>query len=517
MLPNFAGDLLAAAPPVESINIPLRADFVKILPGDDQVLLISNKDQKVARFDLEKKTVLGSGNLEYNVTDCVVDANGRYAYLIAQDNRQDNIGYITRFDIRNDRVKTITIPERLIQPKIAIAGDGRLFIGDQVSSEVRMVGAESFEDPGNIFLRTDSSRFGFLKRGPVASIGVTRDGKFLFVSHIGTAAISIVDTKKGETLFTYELPQKAGVMRPYLMAVANGALLKESSRTSVLLGSDQDNSLVVLDFDPRFLNLDVVQAVTLGFGRVTSDQPKEDQYGRPMRLLIGTDPDQHAIMVGHQGSRRVVVLGRQNKIIVQRSVVDLPAEPLYLDVSQGGDFAVVVDKTGNALTIIRRSDGPAIPTAPVLGSDDRRAAQTLLAIQGYPIGAVDGIDGPRTRRAVKLFQEKTGLKPTGDVDDSTLLALHEKAIVFYRSAMENLSRESEPFLWAIMQRSLGISLAAVGERNPKTGQLKEAVASLGAALEVFEREGASSFFADLTRQELTRAQALLQARRSAEK
>jgi hypothetical protein len=516
VLPNLPSDLLAGSEfaHTESINLPLSADFVKILPDDNQVLLISNRDQKVARFDLEKRTVLGSANLKYNVTDCVVDTSGRYAYLIGYDTKQDNTGYVTRFDMSNDRVTTITISERLIQPKIAIAGDGRLFIGDQVSSVLKMVGAESFEDFSDISLHTDLSGIGFLKRGPVASIGVTWDGKFLFVSHVGTSAISIVDTKKGETLFTYELPQTDGVMRPYsAMAVANGASLKEPSRTSVLLGSDQDNSFVVLDFDPRFRTLDVVQAVTLGFGRVTYDQLKDDRYRKPMRLLIGTDTEQRAMVVGHQGSKRVVVFARHGKVIEQRSMVDLPAEPLYLDVSRGGDFGIVVDNRGNALTVIRWSEGSVISRAPMLRSDDLSTAQRLLATQGYPIGAVDGIDGPRTRRAIKLFQERAGIKSTGNVDAPTLSALHAAAIAVFRGALRVYSPERSPVSSAVIQWWLGSSLAALGEKDATTERLQEAVESLSAALRVFEAEGPSDL-ADLTKQDLARAQALLQGRRS---
>lgn len=42
-------------------------------------------------------------------------------------------------------------------------------------------------------------------------------------------------------------------------------------------------------------------------------------------------------------------------------------------------------------------------------------AQTLLNRLGYDVGAPDGMVGPRTRTAIKTFQERNGLDQTGDV------------------------------------------------------------------------------------------------------
>jgi localization factor PodJL len=58
---------------------------------------------------------------------------------------------------------------------------------------------------------------------------------------------------------------------------------------------------------------------------------------------------------------------------------------------------------------------------------DRRALvktiQTLLAEQGYDPGPADGVDGPKTREAVRAFQASVGLASTGIIDPALVAAL----------------------------------------------------------------------------------------------
>ena len=49
--------------------------------------------------------------------------------------------------------------------------------------------------------------------------------------------------------------------------------------------------------------------------------------------------------------------------------------------------------------------------------------QTLLAEQGYDPGPADGVEGPKTRDAVRAFQARAGLVGTGLIDRSLVAAL----------------------------------------------------------------------------------------------
>ncbi len=71
-----------------------------------------------------------------------------------------------------------------------------------------------------------------------------------------------------------------------------------------------------------------------------------------------------------------------------------------------------------------RGGGPIIASWPTwqrpLSRADRLELQRLLARLGYDPGGVDGIVGPRTRAAVKSFQQDRGLPPDGHPDSEIL-------------------------------------------------------------------------------------------------
>ncbi|MCB1502727.1 MAG: SEL1-like repeat protein [Bauldia sp.] len=53
--------------------------------------------------------------------------------------------------------------------------------------------------------------------------------------------------------------------------------------------------------------------------------------------------------------------------------------------------------------------------------------QTLLASKGYDPGPADGVEGPKTRQAVRAFQASVGLVDTGLIDRSLVAALAQRA------------------------------------------------------------------------------------------
>lgn len=64
------------------------------------------------------------------------------------------------------------------------------------------------------------------------------------------------------------------------------------------------------------------------------------------------------------------------------------------------------------------------PTLRIGASGERvRALQRDLTDLGYPVGTIDGVFGPATRRAVVNFQEERRLPTTGVVDEATRAAL----------------------------------------------------------------------------------------------
>jgi peptidoglycan hydrolase-like protein with peptidoglycan-binding domain len=74
-------------------------------------------------------------------------------------------------------------------------------------------------------------------------------------------------------------------------------------------------------------------------------------------------------------------------------------------------------------------------------SDTVREAQQALKDKGYDPGPIDGIDGPRTRAAVRSYQEKQNITADGRLGPKTLDSLgvkHASAGTEFSAAGENV-------------------------------------------------------------------------------
>jgi localization factor PodJL len=52
--------------------------------------------------------------------------------------------------------------------------------------------------------------------------------------------------------------------------------------------------------------------------------------------------------------------------------------------------------------------------------------QDLLTAQGYDPGPADGVDGPKTREAIRAFQRTIGVADTGAIDGNLVAVLAER-------------------------------------------------------------------------------------------
>jgi peptidoglycan hydrolase-like protein with peptidoglycan-binding domain len=98
------------------------------------------------------------------------------------------------------------------------------------------------------------------------------------------------------------------------------------------------------------------------------------------------------------------------------SVVALAAAPLSAQQPPPGGAQ------GQATRAASDVDMDATPT---LNADGVRKVQLALQNKGISPGPIDGIFGPLTKEAVRTFQERYGIKATGDIDNQTLFALGE--------------------------------------------------------------------------------------------
>ena len=67
------------------------------------------------------------------------------------------------------------------------------------------------------------------------------------------------------------------------------------------------------------------------------------------------------------------------------------------------------------------------PQEPGLTPDEIKQAQESLKTEGFPPGSIDGRLGPRTRQAIRAYQARAGLPPTGALDAATFNRLAPRA------------------------------------------------------------------------------------------
>jgi tetratricopeptide (TPR) repeat protein len=88
----------------------------------------------------------------------------------------------------------------------------------------------------------------------------------------------------------------------------------------------------------------------------------------------------------------------------------------------------------------------------------------------------------------------------------------EQAVVAYRDALRERTRERVPLQWAMTQNNLGNALMRLGERESGTARLEEAVAAYRDALKEYNRERAPYYW-EQTQRNLEPALRLLEDRK----
>jgi peptidoglycan hydrolase-like protein with peptidoglycan-binding domain len=64
-----------------------------------------------------------------------------------------------------------------------------------------------------------------------------------------------------------------------------------------------------------------------------------------------------------------------------------------------------------------------VNAVPRLNADGVRRVQILLRQKGFEPSKIDGVPGPLTRAAIRTFQTRYGMNPTGEMDNQFLLGL----------------------------------------------------------------------------------------------
>lgn len=118
-------------------------------------------------------------------------------------------------------------------------------------------------------------------------------------------------------------------------------------------------------------------------------------------------------------------------VSVQPAITPPPAVPLQGDAPPPAPVAVVsppaTPEKPAPPAAIQPTVEPAAAARPPASTEQVLATQRLLARLGYRPGPADGLLGPRTRAAVRSFQEEAGLAADGEVTAGLLQRLQARA------------------------------------------------------------------------------------------
>jgi peptidoglycan hydrolase-like protein with peptidoglycan-binding domain len=415
-----------------------------VLPSEDgSVLLVANISQRLTLLDLFTMNVLhelGYGTIapRLDFHDAAITSDRKVAYLVGVELAEG--GLLTRLDLDTFEQRTVRFVEPFFLSTVAVDLDRRVFVGDLNSTTITVVGDQWFEKETRYLHRSDLPKNVYLKNGPALDIGAVEAGRFVAVSHGSASLISLVDVETSEVvdevglgwgdkgvglaLTIAVLPASVSSLEQLRKGDLPGAGMQER-QYSVLVGDLDGDRLLVYDVDPDSETLRLGGTAKLGLRDLPSQWSGEGQIRSP--LVLSADREQRVIAVGRRDGTRVVVFSRFGSALERQNIVEL-ADPISdMDVSPDGNLLAILNSAKTSLTVIRNPGEWAAEQGIVAGFDEIREAQRLLSELQYPIGVVDGLDGPKTRRAVSIFQETVGLTPRGAVDERTLQRIRDVA------------------------------------------------------------------------------------------
>jgi hypothetical protein len=111
-------------------------------------------------------------------------------------------------------------------------------------------------------------------------------------------------------------------------------------------------------------------------------------------------------------------LARERAEAVRLALIDQGVDPARISVGETRESAAAERGIPTELALHAAESAAAGRTAPA--PDPVREAQRRLNAAGFDAGPVDGIVGPRTKRALIKYQAANGLEVTGELDGATL-------------------------------------------------------------------------------------------------
>jgi hypothetical protein len=469
-LPSFAESMAGFVQtiPLTAISdakLDQPADLVKMGRGSQAFLALGRLTGKapggrILFYDAQAMAPGQSLDLPHDVETLAFDAGANRLFVAGN---KDDTFHISAIDVESRTVQSVILAGRTELPALALSPDGRIFTGGSTGNAIRVVSREAFapaEIAADNFKRGQAVPTEVLfypGEGGVKSIAVSADGKVFFVSDAREPrAIAVEVGGKQARVDSIEVGStnpNANASIPLVMRAETSPETRKGDLGSLILADYGQQRLIVTDFDPSFMTLNVVTDSPFRLPPAADvEAAKERAFGlRESPLLLSTNTDQSTILVGSRESRTLQLFGRNSYALEIAREFNLQAPPESLDVSDDGKIALIIQ---SGRTTISRLSEDKLPDIPAIekpspakslprtyskvndrtASEDIRELQRKLADRGFAIGAVDGTMGNRTKRALSLALKKSGAY----VDRSRFDSLSKEEIQQILKALDTL-------------------------------------------------------------------------------
>jgi hypothetical protein len=388
----------------------------------------------ITEYLFEQKKARSEVRISNSVQTMYFDQRTNSLFIAGSTNWNGVVSQI-RYSSGTPRIGIAFTGNGLISPAVAVDAFGRLYISDINSGQVKFFPATAYlpADKAEALLKEnigmEEGTIFYSGKGGVSNIGVSGDGLYVFVTDARRALVSAVESG-GKNAISDELGfevNSGGPSVPFKMAVKSVTSRLSplgnipSKVPSLLLADYLGDRLIIADFNPLFATINTIAAgsINLPLSPGSIFEEGESPY------LIDSDLEGKTILVGSKYSAKLVLFSRNGSALERIREFELRAEPIELDVSDNGSTALVLHKDDTVVTLITsNADGQTSKSViDVTKSESVRELQrTLLNEFGFPVGAIDGMIGEKTRSAALAIERKYGVKlDLSDVDGTVII------------------------------------------------------------------------------------------------
>lgn len=392
-LPRAAGAFEPAGifTPDDSLRLPIRP--IAMAQGGEALFVAGYGDYgpgQIIRIDPASLQITARADLDYAPAAIGVSPDGS---MVAIAGARQSSSALTLLDGDLNRLGALTGLPRLRAPSVNVAGNDRVLLGSHnaLTGAERGFAAIDISNPTQPVFDENLSGIGAYR-------GVTQgwmdwQNSVLFLNTVAEPALLAID-RSSKTLNEFRPREKSAAGSGFIVHGVTADYRCATGGTSSFLLADGDSAkLTLARYDDYFNTLEVLSTV--------QTSPRANL--RP-RYLLASSCDRGVIWVGDAASRQVSQFALNTDIGALEKIggFSLPASPDDLLLMSDGGFGFALNQRQRQL--YRLAPGQA-----VLGNDDIRAVQRALTARGFSLGAIDGVEGELTTRAIDIFEQQSGV------------------------------------------------------------------------------------------------------------